>query len=110
MPNEDSLRHKYTPLPEEPRFKKKRKRVHVRSDHKHVYETVCVDDGGIITKHGKRFAYLHLVERCKVCGRIGDTRVMPEAYKPPKDMPFYELPDFRFLWDSKVLPEGMRVR
>ena len=44
MPDEDSLRHKYDPLPEDaPRHRKKSKKRHVRSDHKHEYEKVCID-------------------------------------------------------------------
>lgn len=110
MPDEDSLRHKYTPLPEEPHFKKKRKKRHIRSDHKHEYETVCVDDHSYIHRHGKRYRYLHLVKRCTTCGRIGDVQVMPDAYEPPSGMPFYEVDSFLFLWSEKTLPESLRVR
>lgn len=110
MPNEDSLRHKYAPLPEEPRFRKKRKKVHVRSDHKHEYETVCVDDHSFVRRRGERYRLLHLVKRCKVCGRIGDCREMPYMSEPPDGMPLYDVPNWLYLWTEKVLPEDRKVR
>lgn len=108
--HEDALRHKYDPLPEEPRFKKKRRKVHVRSDHKHEYEEVCVDaHSEVVTRKG-RFPTYHLVERCKVCGRIRDMRFWRYDPEPPKDMPLYEVEDFFDLVSMKVLPEELKVR
>lgn len=112
--HEDVLHYKYDPLPDEPRHKKKgKKKQRIRSDHKHVYETVCVNAhdfvriGGI---HGERLPFFHIVKRCEVCGRIGDVSFRRDVRKPPEGMPYYEVPDWSFLMTGDVLPEGMRVR
>jgi len=107
---EDSLHHKYDPLPEEPRHRKKARKRRVRSDHKHVYEEVCVDDHTFVHMRGERHRLLHLVKRCKACGRIGNCRVMPDMSEPPDGMPLYDVPDWLFLWTEKALPESMKVR
>lgn len=109
MPDEDSLRHKYTPLPEEPRYKKKAKKKHTRSDHKHDYEQVCIDAHEFAYRHGKEVPYLYLGKRCKVCGRIGDLREMPDMSEPPEGMPLYDVPDWLFLWTEKALPSELEV-
>lgn len=110
MPDEDSLRHKYAPLPEEPRFKKKRKKVHVRSDHKHEYEKVCIDaHSTVVTRRGK-FPCYHMGMRCKVCGRLRSTSLWVFEGGIPTDMPLYEVDDFFELVTTKVLPEDNRVR
>lgn len=109
MPDEDSLRHKYAPLPKEPRYKKKAKKKHIRSDHKHEYEEVCVDDHTFVYRRGERHKLLHLVKRCKVCGRIGDCREMPDVWEPPEGMPLYDVPDWLYLWTEKALPSELEV-
>lgn len=109
MPDEDSLRHKYAPLPDEPRFKKRRRKRHVRSDHKHEYETVCIDaHEEVVTREG-RFPYFHVGTRCKICGRLQDVRTWPTV-EVPDGMPLYEVDDFFELWKMKFLPDGRRVR
>ena len=104
MPNEDSLRYKYTPLPDEPRFKKKRKKVHMRSDHKHVYENVAINVTGYKRPH------IYIGKRCKLCGRLADYHSEPRLFEPPESMPLYEVDDFPVLWEMKELPERMRVK
>ena len=111
MPDEDSLRHKYDPMPEDaPRHRKKSKKKHVRSDHRHEYEEVCVDaDSYCITGNGRFNAY-HLAVRCKVCGRIQNIRLWRFDNEPPMDLPLYRVDDFFELVKMKVLPYEMRVR
>jgi hypothetical protein len=110
MPDEDSLRHKYTPLPEEPRFKKRAKKKHVRSDHKHEYETVCIyAHSGVVTREGRFLAY-HLGARCKVCGRLRDVKMWRYGKALPESIPLYEVEDFFDLVSMKVLPEELKVR
>lgn len=101
---------KYAPIPEEPRYRKKSKKRHVRSDHKHEYETVCIDMHLHVYTHGEKVPYLHVGERCRICGRMADWRCRTDLQEPPEDMPFYVVPDWTCLWDNKFLPEEMRVR
>jgi len=108
MPDEDSLRHKYTPLPEEPRYKKKAKKKHTRSDHKHDYEQVYIDAHTFVHRHGKKVPYLYLGKRCKVCGRLHDWK-HTNVSEPPDGMPLYEVPNWSFLWDEKTLPSELEV-
>lgn len=108
MPDEDSLRHKYTPLPEEPRYKKKAKKKHVRSDHKHVYEQVCIDAHSFAYRHGKKVPYMYLGKRCRVCGRLHDWE-RTNVSEPPEGMPLYEVPNWLFLWYEKALPSKLEV-
>lgn len=109
--HESSLRHKYDPLPEDgPRHKKKPKKKRVRSDHKHEYETVCIDMHSLVYTHGKKIPYLYLGKRCRICGRMADWRGRSDLQEPPEGMPFYVVPDWTYLWDNKVLPSDMEVR
>ena len=102
MPNEDSLRYKYTPLPDEPRFKKKRKKVHVKSDHKHVYKDVAIS----ITGYKRPFIYIG--QRCSTCGRLFNCE-HTNLTEPPVGMSLYELADFSALLNTKVLSDEMKV-
>ena len=107
---EDSLRHKYDPLPEDgPRHRKRARKVHVRSDHRHDYERVCVDDHSRVFSRGEERPLYTLVDRCRVCGRVGNTRRRPELREPPEGMPLYEVEQFE-TWFMRVLPEDRRVR
>ena len=111
MPDEDSLRHKYEQLPEDaPRHRKKSKKRHVRSDHKHEYEDVCIDAGSYSITHNGRVSTYHLAVRCKVCGRVRDVWYWHFKDDPPKDLPLYRVNDFWELLKMKVLPDEMRVR
>lgn len=108
MPDEDSIRHKYGPLPDEPRYRKKSKKRHVRSDHKHEYELVCIDAHTNVTTHRGRFPYYYIGMRCKVCGRMQNVRSRTDVHDPPAGMPLYEVEDFHALYNMKVLPEDRR--
>lgn len=110
MADEDSLRHKYTPLPEEPRYRKKAKKRHVRSDHRHEYEEVCIDMHSLVYRSGLKIPYLYVGKRCRICGRMADWRSRADLQEPPEGMSLYEVPDWDYLFDNKVLPEEMRVR
>lgn len=110
MPDEDSLRHKYDPLPDEPRYKKKRKKRHIRSDHKHEYEDVCIDAHSYLITRGARRPYYYFGKRCKICGRLYESRTRSDVHEPPDDMPLYEVRDFLELALMRELPESRRVR
>jgi len=110
MADEDSLRHKYTPLPEEPRYRKRKVKKHVRSDHRHEYETVCIMHSYVYRTSGRKKTYLHIGERCRICGRMADCRYRRGLQEPPEGMPLYEVPSWEFLFSMKFLPEEMRVK
>ena len=107
---EDAIRHKYEPLPEDsPRHRKKAKKRHVRSDHKHVYEEVCVDTGSCsIYRMGKKVPFFHVAKRCSVCGRIKSSRI--REGEPPEDTPLYMVGDYLEFMLMDELPERYRVR
>lgn len=108
---DEVLRHKYDPLPEDaPRHKKKAKKKRVRSDHRHEYETVCVDDHTFVHKGDKRVPEMHTARRCKICGRIGDVWFRGNLREPPDGMPLYEVDGWDYLLRHKELPESRRVR
>lgn len=107
--HEDALRHKYDPLPEDgPRHKKKAKKRHVRSDHRHEYEDIAIDSHTYIYRSG--VGRIHVYEtgsRCKVCGRLCNVKFR-ELYEPPVGMPLYEVRDFLELAMMRELPESRR--
>ena len=109
MPDEDSLRHKYTPLPDEPRYRKRKRKLHVKSDHRHEYEEVCINAHGITFFHGEHLPYFYIATRCKVCGRLGDVRVRSDIHEPPEGMPLYDVGDYSYFFDHKTLPSERRV-
>lgn len=96
--------HRYDPVPEEPpRHRKKVKKRHVKSDHKHVYENVCIDAHSYRRTRDGRFPYLYIGSRCKICGRLYDWHSDMSLTEPPDDMPLYEMKDFKELMDVKFL-------
>lgn len=97
------------PMEESPRHRSKRKRRHVRSDHKHVYEQVCVDDGSYVVERGVRRPRYCVAKRCSVCGRLGDLDI-GGLDKPPKGMPLYRVNDWMELWRERYLPKSAEVR
>ena len=106
---EDAIRHKYDPLPEDgPRHKKKAKREHVRSDHRHEYEEVCIDAHLYAIGHAGRFTYYDVVKRCRLCGRVGGL-VRTCIRKPPDGMRLFKVDDVHNLWHMKVLPDELEV-
>lgn len=107
---EDVLRHKYDPLPEDaPRHRKKTKKVHVRSDHRHVYEDVLIDAGSYVYSHGEKHPYFYIGTRCKVCGRLQDFKHGPSHEDRPEGMRTFKLNDWLQLFSLKELPDSMEV-
>lgn len=106
---EDAIHHKYAPLPEEPRHKKKAKKKHVRSDHKHIYEKVAVDahSSVISAKKGRR-PYYYVVDRCRACGRIGGKT--STAYEVPDGMKLYDTGDWFTYVKLGELPDEYEVK
>lgn len=101
--------HKYDPIPEDPpQHKKKARKKRVRSDHKHDYETVCVDTHSYVYRDHKRVPYLYLAERCRICGRIRDVKLRLNMSEPPDGMTLYEV-GWDFFATSKFLPEERKV-
>ena len=106
---EDALRHKYDPLPDEPRHRKKAKKRHVRSDHKHEYEEVAIDAGTESFFWGMRHRDYHMGMRCKVCGRLRNVKLWERRDEPPEDVPLYEVDGFNDLF-AKYLGDERLVR
>ena len=107
---EDSLHHKYDPLPEEPRHSKKARKRHVRSDHRHEYETVCIDAHTETVTRGGTFPSYSIGTRCRICGRLQDVKLWQYVREPPDGMPLYEVDSILKLMMMKVLPDEMKVR
>lgn len=84
---------------EPPRHRKRVKKVHVRSDHRHEYEQVCIDT----------HAYYYMADRCRVCGRLGDVCLKPSMSKPPSGMRLFEVEDFIELMGMTNLPDDTEV-
>ena len=103
------LRHKYDPLPEEPKHRKKAKKRHVRSDHRHDYEEVAIDAGTYTFSRGERRKNYHKGMRCRICGRLHNVRFWEWREEPPEDMPLYEVDGIKGLF-AKELGEERRVR
>ena len=108
---EDAIRHKYDPLPEDgPRHKKKAKRKHVRSDHKHEYEEVCIDAHAHVYRRGVGRVHVYFMgTRCRVCGRLHDLRLGGSITEPPKGMRLFEVGGTFALIDMRVLPDETEV-
>lgn len=106
---EDALHHKYDPLPEEPRHRKKAKKRHVKSDHKHEYEEIAIDAGTYTISMGERRKNYHMGMRCRVCGRLHNVRFSNWREEPPEDLPLYKVDGLKGLF-AKELGEDGRVR
>ena len=79
--SEHALR-KQTPIPDEPRPKKKAVKKRVRSDHRHEYELVAIDDGQCCERFGGEVRPLiHIGARCRICGRFDDVHM----FRPVED-------------------------
>ena len=92
---DEILDHKYKPLPEEaPRHRKKAKKRHERSDHKHDYEEVVVDSPNAcsVRRDGRHKAY-HKATRCRICGRVYDMRMHAFEDEPPAGMRMFRVDD-----------------
>lgn len=94
---------------ESPRHRKKARKHHVKSDHKHEYEDVCIDSHSCLYRHPNKVRFYHIGQRCRVCGRLGNVTAKYELHEPPEGMPLFEVTDFWELLSMKYLPDGMEV-
>ena len=97
MPNsykEMVIEHKYKELPEEPKYKKKKKKIHIRSDHKHRYASAIFDCGLYKTIKGKKEPYYYVGTYCVLCGRIESINIGGNITNP-------NLPVFKADWTAK---------
>lgn len=108
---DEILRHKYDPLPEDaPRHKKKAKKHHVRSDHRHEYEDVCVDTHSyVVRRGGERYPYYSVARRCKVCGRLYDISMRSSLREVPDGMRLFRCKDVLELLCARELPDSKEV-
>ena len=67
-----AIEHKYAELPEKPRYKKKKKKVRVRSDHKHIYACSIFDSGQYEYRNHEKVPAYNIITYCVRCGRIDD--------------------------------------
>lgn len=108
---EDAIRHKYDPLPEDgPRHKKKAKRKHVRSDHKHEYEDVCIDSHRQVYTREEGWTHVYdLGRRCRICGRLDDVTYRG-LREPPEGMRLFEAENvLEIFLGTRVLPDETEV-
>ena len=95
---------------EPPRHRKVSKKRHVRSDHKHEYEQVCIDGHGFVFSHGTKKPLYWVGRRCRVCGRLQDARMRPDLHEPPEGMRLFDVRDFILFDIGSELPESYEVR
>lgn len=101
-----TLEYKYAELPEEPmRYrKKKKKKVHKKSDHKHHYVPCMYDVGLYIWGYGITSPYMYRGTYCDICGRIGDIRYNNgDIGIDESELPVFEIDR---LWDKFVNLNG----
>ena len=78
----EHARRKQSPIPDEPRARKKAVRKRRRSDHRHEYELVAIDDGQCCERIGGEVRPLiHIGVRCRICGRLDDVHL----FRPVED-------------------------
>ena len=94
---------------EPPRHRKKAKRSHVRSDHKHEYEQVCIDAHMKVRDRHGTHTYYYVGNRCRVCGRLDDVICKPDMLEPPEDMRLFEVKDFIEFMGMTHLPDDAEV-
>ena len=102
----DSI-HRQTPIPDEPRTRKKAVKQRDRSDHKHEYELVAIDSHSYEYSHGEKRPVFHVGERCRICGRFGNVHFR-NAYST-EGMRLFEVDDWRELME-RYLPEDKEVK
>lgn len=105
----EDARRKSAPIPDEARPRKKAVKRHVRSDHRHDYEDVCIDAHMSIWSKGKMLPAYYIGKRCKICGRLGDWRNTYDLHEPPEGMRLFETESWRDLW-GRYLPDDLEVR
>lgn len=95
---------------EPPRHRKRAKKVHTRSDHRHEYETVCIDGHGYVMSHGTKTPFYWVGRRCRVCGRLQDARMQRDMHEPPEGMRLFEVEGFILFDIGGELSEDYEIR
>ena len=98
------LKLKYADIPEKLRYKKKKKKVHIRSDHKHRYACLIADSGIYIYRDHKKNPAYDVVTYCVICGRIHDTDF--RANISNVNLPVFKGID---IWDKKINLEDISI-
>ena len=100
--------HRQTPIPDEPRTRKKAVKQRDRSDHKHEYELVAIDSHSYeYLGRGKVRQVYDVGERCRICGRLGDVHFR-NVYST-EGMRLFEVDGLDGLL-SRYLPEDKEVK
>lgn len=94
---------------EPPRHRKVSKKHHVRSDHKHEYEQVCIDGHGYAVSHGIKTPLYWMGSRCRICGRLQDAKLRYDLHEPPEGMRLFEVEDFILFDIGNKLPDDAEV-
>lgn len=101
---ENVIAYKYTPLPEESRYKKKKQKKKVKkSNHKHIYAPCYFDYGISVYRNHQKIRVYSSGTYCSICGRIGNyyfNNVPIEEANP--DLPIFKR---EFLDFSKYISE-----
>lgn len=95
---------------EPPRHRKRAKRRRVRSDHRHEYETVCIDIRAWMVSGNRRHAFTYFGKRCRTCGRLADAWCDRDVHEPPRDMRLFEVKDFGEFLEMTELPDSYEIR
>ena len=66
------IKLKYADIPEKMRYKKKKKKIHKRSDHKHIYACSIFDSGQYEYRNYEKKPAYNIITYCVICGRIDD--------------------------------------
>lgn len=86
---EFKIQRKYKELPEQPRYKKKKKKVSVkRSNHKHIYHECLFSFNNFFGED-----YMGAGTYCPICGRIGDINIASKVITND-DLPIFIIDDF----------------
>lgn len=90
---ESKIHHKYAELPDEAKYKKKKKKITIKkSNHKHQYKHCLYKTPGFTVINGKRNTWTWGGTYCTICGRVGDVSI--GASKIINDsLPIFELDD-----------------
>lgn len=102
----EHARRKQSPIPDEPRPKKKAVKRRIRSDHKHEYEWVAVDALTYFVDKDGKHPYYNKVERCTKCGKINNSKRLGETV--PEGMRIFRVEGWRDLF-AKTLPDDKEV-
>ena len=95
---------------EPPRHRKKVKKPHVRSDHRHEYEQVCIDGHGFVFSHGTKTPLYWVGRRCRICGRLQDAKLRYDLHEPPEGMRLFDVRDFILFDIGSELPDSYETK